>query len=106
MQNVYIKDLRLLHQNEKTNSQQQKRSSSALKRVWTKISDQVANKEQDPYNYAFEIQMPDRCFLLYTELREESERWVRVLDLVVRMNKEGIPHNQTNPFDFEKYLND
>ena len=91
-------------QNNSFGIQQHKRSSSALKRVLTKISDQVAAKEQDPYDFAFEIQVPSRSYLLYTELKIEAERWVRVLDLIVRMNKLGIPHNRANPFDFEKYL--
>ena len=74
--------------------------------MFSKITESVAAKEYDPYDYAFEIQMPDRCFLFYTELEVESKRWARVIDLIVRMNKAGIPLHSVNPFDYEKYLVD
>ena len=69
--------------------------------MFTKISDQVAVKDEDPYDFAFEIQMPDRFYLLYTEQEVEAKRWVRVLEMIVQMNKQGIPHHRANPFDFE-----
>ena len=39
IENVYLKDLGLIRQNTSKDKQQRKRSSSALKRVFTKISD-------------------------------------------------------------------
>ena len=42
-------------------------------------------------------------FLFYTEMKVESKRWVKVLDLIVRMNKAGVG-SAVNPFDYEKYL--
>ena len=54
--------------------------------MFTKISETVKDKEYDPYDYAFEIQLTDRFFLFYTELEVESKRWVKILDLIVRMN--------------------
>ena len=78
-----------------------------MRRMFTKISDSVGSKDYDPYEYAFEIQMSNRFFLFYTEMEVESKRWVKVLDLIVRMNKAGIGSLSTvNPFDFEKYLVD
>ena len=52
---VYIKNLRLIRKNTSIEQQTRKRSTSALKRVFTKISDQVAVKDEDPYDFAFEI---------------------------------------------------
>ena len=49
--------------------------------------------------------MPNRFFLFYTEMKVESKRWVKVLDLIVRMNKSGIGF-AVNPFDYEQYLVD
>ena len=73
--------------------------------MFSKISESVGSKEYDPYEYAFEIQMPNRVFLFYTEMEVESKRWVKVLDLIVRMNKAGIAlKSGVNPFDYEKYL--
>lgn len=48
--------------------------------------------------------MPNRFFLFYTESEIEAKRWVRVLNLVARMRKMGIPLFCVSPFDFEKYL--
>ena len=103
---VHLKDVKLVRENKHKEKQERKRSSSAVKRMFRKIAESAASKEADPYDYAFEIQMPDRQFLLYTELEVESKRWVRVLDLIVRMNKAGIPLHSANPFDYEKYLVD
>ena len=55
MESVYIKNLRLIRKNTSIEQQTRKRSTSALKRVFTKISDQVAVKDEDPYDFAFEI---------------------------------------------------
>ena len=57
-----------------------------MKRMLTKISDSLGQKEFDIYDYAFEIQMPKRSYLFYTETEVESKRWVRVLSLIVSMN--------------------
>ena len=104
MENVYIKNLQLIRLNTIQDKKQRKRSTSALKRVFNKLSDKVGAQDGDPFDYAFEIQMPDRFYLLYTELEIEAQRWVKVLDLLVKMNKCGIPHHRVNPFDYEKYI--
>ena len=106
VESVYIKNLQLIRQNTIQDKKQRKRSSSALKRVFNKLSDKVGAQDDDPFDYAFEIQMPDRFYLLYTELEIEAQRWVRVLDLLVKMNKCGIPHHRANPFDYEKHINE
>ena len=61
-------------------------------------------KGEHPHNYAFEIQMTNRVYLLYTEKEIDTQQWVRVLSLISLMNREGIPCKKINPFDYEKYL--
>ena len=77
-----------------------------MKRMLTKISDSLGQKEFDIYDYAFEIQMPERVYIFYTEKEIESKRWVRVLSLIVSMNQAGIDIKRggISPFDYEKYL--
>ena len=75
--------------------------------MFAKISESVTSKEYDPYDFAFEIQMPDRVYLFYVEMEVEAKRWVKVLDLIVRMNNAGVGKvSHVNPFDYEKYLVD
>ena len=57
-----------------------------MKRMLTKVKDTFKQNEYDVYEYAFEIQMPERVYLFYTETEVESKRWVRVLSLLVSMN--------------------
>ena len=77
-----------------------------MKRMLTKIKDSVTTKDFDAYDYAFEIQMPERVYLFYTEREIESKRWVRVLSLLLSMVQAGIDIRRSgiSPFDYEKYL--
>ena len=57
-----------------------------MDKFFTKVSDTFKPKEFDIYEHAFEIQMPKRSYLFYTETEIESKRWVRVLSLLLSMN--------------------
>ena len=50
-----MKDVKLLRENKHKEKQERQRSSSAVKRMFSKLSESVASKETDPYDYAFEI---------------------------------------------------
>ena len=77
-----------------------------MKRMLTKVKDTFKQNEYDIYEYAFEIQMPERNYLFYTETEVESKRWVRILSLLLSMNQAGLNLKRSgiNPFDYEKYL--
>ena len=62
--------------------------------------------EYDIHEHAFEIQMPKRSYLFYTETEVESKRWVRVLSLLMNMKQAGLSLKRLgiNPFDYENYL--
>ena len=77
-----------------------------MDKFFTKVSDTFKPKEFDIYEHAFEIQMPKRSYLFYTETEIESKRWVRVLSLLLSMNQAGLNLKRSgiNPFDYEKYL--
>ena len=77
-----------------------------MKRMLTKVKDTFKQNEYDIHEYAFEIQMPERTYLFYTETEVESKRWVRVLSLLLSMRQAGLDLKRSgiNPFDYEQYL--
>ena len=78
----------------------------SMKRLFTQVIDTFKPNEFDIYEHAFEIQMPKRSYLFYTETEIESKRWVHVLSLLVSMKQDGLSLKRLgiNPFDYEKYL--
>ena len=59
IENVYVKDVKLIRENKKKEAEEQnqvrKRSTSAVRRMFSKIKDDLKAKDYDPYDYAFEI---------------------------------------------------
>ena len=106
IQRVSIKDVKEAREIRRREKKERPRSSSSMKRMLTKVKDTFKSNEYDVYEYAFEIQMPERVYLFYTETEVESKRWVRVLSLLVSMNQAGLNLKRSgiNPFDYEKYL--
>ena len=74
--------------------------------MYSKIKDTFTQDQFDIYEHAFEIQMPKRSYLFYTETEIEAKRWVRVLSLLVSMRQAGLNLKRSgiNPFDYENYL--
>ena len=66
------------------------------------MKDQVTKKEELPFNFAFEIGLPDRQFLLFVETEIEVMRWIRVLKIFVIMNLSQVSLSGIHPFDFEQ----
>ena len=55
IESVCVKDVKLVRESKHKEKQERKRSSSAVRRMFSKITESVAAKEYDPYDYAFEI---------------------------------------------------
>ena len=81
-----IKDVKEAREIRRREKKERPRSSSSMKRMLTKVKDTFKSNEYDVYEYAFEIQMPERVYLFYTETEVEAKRWVRVLSLLLSMN--------------------
>ena len=45
-------------------------------------------------------------YTLFTREEQECSEWVRVLTLVLMMNRLCLDTADINPFDFEQYLNE
>ena len=45
-----------------------------------------------------------RTYEFLTLHKEESVQWARVLSLIIKMQRVGLPLKQVNPYDFEQYL--
>ena len=55
--------------------------------------------------FSFEIKFYERSFVLNARSRQEMLEWVRVFNLILRMNKIGHSLGQQNPYDFEQKEN-
>ena len=54
--------------------------------------------------HGFTLKTTFKTYTLFTSTKEEAKMWVRVLGLIVEMNKEGLLVDKVNPFDFENFL--
>ena len=53
------------------------------------------------WNYMFNLEMADRNMELYAPTRQDRDAWVRVLNLIIEMNREGITTESMSPFVYE-----
>ena len=49
----------------------------------------------------FNLEMADRNMELYAPTRQDRDAWVRVLNLIIEMNREGITTESMSPFVYE-----
>ena len=85
IQRVSIKDVKQAREIRRRDKKERPKPVGSMDKFFTKVSDTFKPKEFDIYEHAFEIQMPKRSYLFYTETEIESKRWVRVLSLLVSM---------------------
>ena len=72
------------------------RSRSLLEKIGRKGVDETCQ-----WNYMFVLEMADRNMELYAPTRQDRDAWVRVLSLIIEMNREGITTEEMSPFVYE-----
>ena len=70
------------------------------------LSKMTKSSKQGSSQNEFIISMRNRDYSFQTQTKFEACQWVRVLNLIVTMHKEGISTGKVNPFDFEAFSKD
>ena len=60
-----------------------------------------SKEEEFSMDFGFELKSEDKTYTLFTWTREEAEIWVRIINVIVTMNRRGISIDRVNPFDYE-----